>query len=314
MPNVDPVTMVNTMTPVTNIPFLESSHRQPTSISDSMLRMDGNIDPVWKPERPMLTSPDALSSSSYSVYRFLDTTEESRHLGDQILETLGERLNHVKLKIREISTDNIQKLKEAAQRAADSSFWSILNKIATCLLSALSMVFGISLIASGGGTLIGGLMVASGILSLSNFAMSETGAWDWVSKQLASDNEEWQKKLAWILPSAVGILAGGIGIVGSIQSVASGAFQFTEKAVYLAQTVLAIFDAATTFGKGHADAHLIWAQSDVSKIQADLTVERTNFDSVMKEIEGSLSDFRAIKAKTKKIIQTLSKSNIQLTR
>ena len=176
------------------------------------------------------------------------------------------------------------------------------------------MVFGISLIATGGGALIGGAMIASGILSLSNFALSETEAWDWVAKQLSNDNEERQKMLAMILPSAIGILAGGIGLVGSVQGIVTGSLQFAEKAIYVAQTALAMFDGITTFGKGYANAHLIWTQADLSKIQADLTVERTHFDAVMREIETSMNDFKAVKAKTKKTIQTLSQSNVQLVR
>jgi hypothetical protein len=263
-----------------------------------------------------LTPPDALAfpTGPSSEYRLLAATDESRNLGDMILDNLGTRLKNVKLRIREISTENIQKLKEAAQRAAESSFWSTLKKIATSLLSAISIVFGISLVASGGGALIGGAMIASGILSLANFAMSETSAWDWIAKQLSYDNEERRKMLAMALPGAVGIIAGGIGLVGSVQAVASGALQFAEKAVYIAQTALAIFDGVTTFGKGYADAQLIWSQSDLSKIQADLTVERTNFDSVVREIEGNMNVFGAVQDKAKKIIQTLSQSNIELVR
>lgn len=311
MPNFNPVTTVNFMMPISSTPSLEPVQYKRNLISDSISSMEGGTSPAWTPERPVLTPPDALPDS---VYRFLATTEESRHLGNNILGILGDRLKNIKLKIQEVCAENIQKLQEAARRAADSSFWSILKKIATCLLSALSMVFGVALVASGGGALIGSLMIASGVLSLSNFALSETGAWDWISKQLANDNEERQKTLAWVLPTAVGILAGGIGLVGSIQSIATGALQFAEKAIYIAQTALAIFDGVTTFGKGYADARVTWAQADLSIIQANLTAERTHFDSAMREIESSMDGFKAVKTKTKKTIQNLSQSNIRLTR
>ncbi len=265
----------------------------------------------WKPERPALTLPNALPLSDY---RLLAATDDCRNLGNQILDNLGVRLAAVKTKIKEISAENIQKLKEAAERANSSAWWSILKKIATCLLSALSIVFGAALVASGGGALVGGAMIASGVLSLANFALSETGTWDWVAKQLSNDNEEMRQKLTLILPSAVGIVAGGIGLVGSVYSMTTGAIQFAEKAVYVAQTALALFDGFTTFGKGQADARLLWTQADLAEIQGELTAERTQFDSVMREIEGSLSDFRAVKAKSKKTIQIISKSNIQLVR
>lgn len=271
----------------------------------------------WKPERPNLTPPHELPPPRglpWSDYRLLTVTDESRELGNQILDTLSTRMSGIKNKIRDISTENIQKLKEAAERANTSAWWSTLKKIASCLLSALSIVFGVAFAASGGGALIGGAMIASGILSLANFALSEAGTWDWVAKELSNDNEEWRKRLAMILPAAVGILAGGIGLVGSVYSFTTGAVQLVEKAVYVAQTAVTLFDGATTLGKGQADAQLLWTQADLAKIQGLLTAQRTHFDSLLKEIESSLNDFKAVKAKTKKTVQIISQSNIQLVR
>jgi hypothetical protein len=314
----NPVSSSRTMLPVPEalggaLPS-EPVHRSAAAV-DSLesLAPDANARD-WRPERPVLTPPDALPRRTSSEYRFLAATDAVRGVGNSILDTLGTRLENLKHKIKEISAAHIQKLKEAAKRASASGFWAMLKKIATCLLSAISIVFGISLVATGGGALIGGAMIASGILSLSNFAMSETGAWDWICEQLAADNEERQKMLSWILPGAVGVIAGGIGIVGSVQGIASGAIQFTEKLMSVAQGALAIFTGMTTIGKGFADARRLWTQSDLDQIQSDLTVERTRFDSVMREIEVSMSDFRIIKSKSKKIIEVLSQSNVQLVR
>src|SRR6185436_20873515 len=110
MPNFNPVSTVNPMMPILNTPSLESVQYKPNLIADSISSMEGNTSPPWTPERPVLTPPDALRDS---VYRFLDTTEESRHLGNNILGTLGDRLKNIKLKIQEVCADNIQKLQEA---------------------------------------------------------------------------------------------------------------------------------------------------------------------------------------------------------
>ena len=227
-----------------------------TAISDTLGIADHKV-VDWTPERPILTSPHELPPPRdlpRSDYRLLAVTEESRELGDKILNTMTTRLAAIKDHIRAISAENIEKLKEAAERANDSAWWSTLKKIASCLLSALSIVFGVAFAASGGGALIGGAMIASGILSLANFALSEAGTWDWVAKELSNGNEEWRKRLAMILPATVGLLAGGIGLVGSVYSVTTGAVQLAEKAVI--QTAVTLFDGATTLGKGQADARL----------------------------------------------------------
>lgn len=305
MPGFEPIA-----SPIRTSPaLLESAEIQPSrpaTVADTLTVAESGAMPVWTPERPQLTPP--------CDYRLIRETERARKLGSSILDTLTMRLGYIKDNIREISAENIKKLKENAEKAHTSGFWSILKKIATCILSTLSIVFGVALIGSGGGALIGGAMIASGILSIANFALSEIGAWDWVAKQLASDNEEWRQRLAMILPAAFGIVAGGIGLVGAIPSVMTGSIQVAEKALYIAQSVVAVFDGVTTLGKGIADARLLWSQGDLTLVQGKMTMGRTQFDSTMREIESSMNDFRAVKSKTKKIIQSISKTNTELVR
>jgi hypothetical protein len=285
-------------------------------VSDMLGISEESVLSTWTPERPQLTPPESLPSSRglVSTLRLLNVTDQSRELGDSILETLALRLSNVKEDIRTISAENMKKLKEAAERANASNFWSTLQKIATCLLSALSIVFGVAIAASGGGALIGGAMIASGVLSLANFALSEFGTWDWVADQLAHGNEENKRIIAMILPAAIGIVAGGIGMVGSVHGVATGALQFAEKAVFVAQTAVTLFGAATTLGKGIADARLLWTQADLLKIQAELAIERENFTTPGDEIQGSMNDFKAVKSKTQKAIDMITQSDIQLVR
>lgn len=269
----------------------------------------------WTPERPRLTAPSELpGSQSMSEYRLLAVTNDTRALGDDILETLSFRLQGVKDKIREVSAENMQKLKEAAERASSSDFWGILKKIATSLVSAVSAVFGIAILATGGSALVGGAMIASGVLSLANFALSELGTWDWIADLIAHDNEDLKKKLQWILPAAVGIIAAGIGIVGSVNGVVSGALNFAEKAASVVQTGLAIFGSAVTIGKGAADARITWTRADLKMIEAHLTAERENFTTTIDEIKGSMSEFKSVNSKTRKAIEMIAQSNIELVR
>lgn len=284
---------------------------------DTVASAEEAIPNEWTPERPLLTSPSSLPpprGSSISDLRLLKAIQESQALGNNILNTMSLRLSNVKEKIRDISAENIEKLKESAKRASASDFWSTLKKIATCLLSSLSLVLGIAFVASGGAALIGGAMIASGILSLANFALSEMGTWDWVADQLAHDNEDHKQKIAMALPAAVGILAGGIGLVGSVYGIASGALQFAEKAVSIAQTALSLFDGITTLGKGISDARLLWTRADLKLIESKLTAERENFTTTIEEIKASMNDFKTVKAKAKKAIEMITESNIQLVR
>ncbi len=42
-----------------------------------------------------------------------------------------------------------------------------------------------------------------------------------------------------ILPASIGILAGAIGLTGSVHGIATGALNFAEKAIFVAQAALA---------------------------------------------------------------------------
>lgn len=291
----------------------------PSGSIDSVIQSDPSAAELI-PQRPSLPKPGSFNKSSESSLiplsdrYMLNTLIETQGIGNTLLDTLSLRLGNVKQQIQTLATENLAKLKEAAERAKASDFWSILKKIATALLSAASIVLGIALVAGGGTALIGGAMIASGILSLANFAMTESQSWDWVAKQLSNDNEEWRKKLLLLLPLGFGVLAGGIGLVGSIHSLATGAIPFAEKAIYIAQTALSLFDAGTTFGKGQADARLLWAKADLSWIESQLTGARHNFDGTMRQIESSMSDFKAIKTKTRQAVKTITRSNIDLVR
>jgi hypothetical protein len=264
----------------------------------------------WFPSRPTLTSPQHLPMSDL---RLLAVTEATRELGGEIIEALSARLQGIKSRIKEISQESMQMLREAAERAQESLFWSILKKVATAIISAVSVIFGISVVSSGS-ALIGGAMIASGVLSLANFALSELKGWDWVAEQIAQGNEERKKQLLNYLPMAVGILAGGIGLLGSVNGIATGAINFAERALMIVQSILAVFEGTTLFGKGVSEARLLWAKADLKTLQADLLIERENFNATLDELRGSLDDFKNISKRTQKVVDMITQSNIQLTR
>ncbi len=269
---------------------------------------------AWVTPEVTVHNSEKPKTTRRSDLRLLETTTVSQDLGSEILDSLALRLQDVKAKIKEVSAEMIQKLKESAARAKDSGFWSILKKIATCLLSAVSIVFGVALVASGGGALLGGAMIASGVLTLANFALSELGTWDWVATQLSNGNEDLKNKLLMILPGALGLIAGGIGLIGSVNGIVTGAINLAEKALFVAQAALAIFDGVTTLGKGISSARLLWTRADLMEIKAVLTVAQEIFTCTIDEIKSSINDFNAMHAKTKKAIEMIMESNIALVR
>jgi arginine/ornithine N-succinyltransferase beta subunit len=149
---------------------------------------------------------------------------------------------------------------------------------------------------------------------LANFALAELGTWDWIADHLAQGNEEQKRKILMYLPGAIGLLAGAMALVGSVHGIATGALNFAEKALFVAQSFLAIFDGVTTFGKGIADARRIWTQADLSEIQARLVVNQEDFNITLEDVKSSMNDFGDVHKKTKKTIEAIIQSNTQLVR
>lgn len=289
---------------------------KPPAVCDTMAPAQAAPAAPILTDRPVLPPPDFLEQlpvnatpPTLSELRFLAAMEAFRSFGDEILSNLSVRLEGFRLHLQDISAENLKKLKEASENAKSSDFWSLLKKVATCLLSALSVVMGISLIATGGGALIGGAMIGSGIFSLANMLMSETGTWDWVAKKLANEDEEKQKMLAMLLPTAVGLLSGAIGIFGSAGTFAWSGVTFFDKAILIAQASLAMFNGATTIGKGYADANVIWTQGDLTKMKSEITVERQMVDKTTQSIEDVLDGLNTAQAKSAQFVRMAIRSN-----
>jgi hypothetical protein len=262
---------------------------------------------LWEQKPPQLVRPS-------SEYRLISLANELELSIGEILNSVTMRLGDVKEKIRSLSVENIQKLKQAALKAQSGDFWSMLKKIASCLLGTISMVFGASCIASGGGALIGGVMIASGLLSLATITLSECKAWDWIAGQLSHENEERKNQLALLLPLSLGILAAGCGIAGSVHGIASGAILAVQKTALIAQTSLSLFSGVTTMGKGITEAQGVWIQADLQCIQGHLTEEREELNSLTEKIRTFLSELKGALKKAQNALDVINKTKTQLIR
>ena len=269
-------------------------------------------------ERPELTSPSSLfpeippsdvKEPTLSELRFLAAMETFRDFGNEVLLTLGVRISAFRQQLQEISLENLQKLKESAENAKNSVTWELLKKIANSLLSALSIVLGVSLLSTGGSLIVGGAMVASGIFSIANMLASEAGTWDWVAKQLARDNEEMKNRLAMLLPIAAGLLTWGVGLLGSANALILSGTDFLSKTALIAQTTFAFFGGATAVGKGFADSKLLWSQADLLQLKSKMTLLGKEVEHSTKSIETMLDGLNANLDKARLFVKMAIRSN-----
>ncbi len=244
-----------------------------------------------------------------SELRFLSAMAVFGEFADDVLKTLGVRLDAFRMHLQTITSENMEKLKEAAENAKSADFWSLLKKVANSLLSALSIVVGVSLIATGAGSLVGGAMIASGIFSIANMLMSEAETWDWLAKKLSNEDENRRKMLAMFLPIGFGVVTCGIGLFGAAGAFAWSGINMIDKSILVAQAALAIFDGGTTIGKGYADAKLIWTQADLTKTKALTTIERQKIENATKSVETVLDGLNMAHEKSAQFVQLAVRAN-----
>lgn len=282
---------------------------------DSLAAALPALSPLISTDKPTLLRPGFAKSAptnppTLSELRFLGAMEVFRSFGDQALSTFGVRLEAFRLQLQEISAENLQKLEESIANANSSDSWSLLKRIASALLCALSAVTGFALVSADAGLLIGGLLIASGIFSLANMLASEAGIWKWVAEKLANEDDKRRELLAWILPTAVGTLFGVIGAFGSVGAFAYSGIVFADNAILIAQAGLALFDNATTLGKGYADAKLIWSRADLVKLESTTLVERQRVNQTTKSVEGVLEGLNAAHAKSALLVRLAVEANL----
>jgi hypothetical protein len=262
--------------------------------------------------KPKITHPSRVPFHEMGL---IQAFEDLHATGEKLITTFTKSLQDGKEKLRTLSLENIEKLKEAALRAQESGFWSMLQKIGECILAAISTVLGVSLVASGAGSVIGGVMIASGILTLANFAMRETGSWDFVAKKLSSD-QDMQKKLVVVLPMATSLVATVLSLGGSVATSLWTSLSMTQKALAFAQTAMSFYQGFTTAGKGLAEAKALWTQADLALLDMHISIERAVFESKNTLMRHVIKIFEQSKQTAEQVIdlaaQAIKKTKIHV--
>ncbi len=270
---------------------------------------------VWEPSEthsstaPLFSPPTLPSPDRFNEHSFINVMNEIHNVGEDLLKAFRHAIVSSTQKIKELSLENAQKLKEAAARAQENGVWSLLKKIGSCILSAFSIVFGIALTASGGGTLIGAALIASGIMSIANFAMTESGSWDWIAKKLAHDNEELQRKLAFWLPTAVGGISSLCSIAGSIGGTIWGGLNLAQQGFAVLQQTLGIYQLVTTVGKGISDTKLLLTQADLEEVSSKISLEKFISEDVSLWIKHCMQYLKELQKQAEKQIQLCIAAN-----
>jgi multisubunit Na+/H+ antiporter MnhB subunit len=258
------------------------AHEAPSRPAPAYDMAGGVLSPPAEPpfSKPRLELPE---------YRMLASLNRMNDAGDALMKVNMQGLDQADAKFKELNAENAQKLKEAAERMAQKDLWSTLKKIASGIIAAVSTVFGLALFATGGGGLVAGALIASGILSITNLAFIETGVWNYIAEKLAKDNKEQQEKLKILLPAIVGGLSAVVGLAGSAGAVLWAPINFTEAAIATGMTALNFADGVTTLGSSVTEYRSLRSQAELMEVEKKMALNQfqleenaSNFEKLMK--------------------------------
>lgn len=219
---------------------------------------------------PFLSKPELPMPMDVPEWKLLEVMERLYGTGTEMMETQFETLDHLHERLREISTENIAKMKEAAEHAQTSGFWGMLKDIASYVLSAISTVFGISLVATGAGAIVGGALIAAGILSIANLAFSQSGVWDWVADKLAGENKELKRLLKVLLPAAVGMVCAAISTLGTAGALLFAQMDLAQKISLVLNSIANLMTGVSTIGRGASEYNRLNTESLLNAIRGKL--------------------------------------------
>ncbi len=257
------------------------SHHQPPHFPDTLAKGAPNTTSLdFSPSKPHLPSLPEMRA-----IRAMERLHEA-----------GERKFHVHIgefdaKLDELDAwqaQSLETLKEKCQRTQETTMWETARKIGAGILGVVSTFLGLSIVTTGGSALIGGALIASGIISIANLAFTDAGLWDWLAEKLAGDNEEMQKKIATLIPCVLGLIAAGLGMAGFGALARWGALPVAPQALAIVQMIVNLTTIVTTIGGELSQARVSLSQSSLIDLQGKIALHSHEVDLLNEQLEEVL--------------------------
>ncbi|MES2199561.1 MAG: hypothetical protein V4489_05295 [Chlamydiota bacterium] len=215
------------------------------------------------------------------ILLIIDLMNETYLIGQSFLLSAADEIKFYSDSLSKKMAENIATLQKAAQRAQESGVWSALQKVGGCILSALNLFIGASIYSSS--PTLGSTLIASGILSAANLAMTELRGWDLVAGKI-SNNEDLKTKITFWSPIALHCLSGALSAVSG-SSILYDPNLLSSALPFDIENFTNYYTGITTAGKGITDAGFSWTKADLSLIQNAILSDTFLQDSLIAWIQ-----------------------------
>lgn len=281
---------------IPNTPLLPPS----PLLSGSSIGLCESRENLFQPSKPILDPP---VRPSLPALRMLATVSCLEKIGEKLMSYNQDSLDRFISSMHALQAEEMEKLKTVLESTQGAGIWGFLKEMGSLLLAALSSVFGLSILAAGGSALIGGALIASGILSILNFTFKKSGVWDWVAELIAKDNQELKQKLAHLLPAAVGVMTAGISLFGSAGAAWIGQLDAGQKVLSVLDTATSLATGFASFSQGTMEYKKSKAESSLMITQADLKLVSSKMEFTMTEMQSVCENESRFADALKKLIR-----------
>jgi len=241
-------------------------------------------------------SPPLLAPPLEQRLANLDTL--LRKTKKNIVNLQVDQMDYSREKLAAANQARIEQLRKSAQDVQSRGFWTFLSNIASFVLSTLSIVTGIG----HANPVIGGCLIAIGVISIANAILSDNGGWDWLADKLSGGNEEARVFLRNALPGIVAILLFGVSLTSGVLS--WDHVQTKDQILSLIATLSATVSGVATIGKSQAQGRVIWNESEQARFRVAAHDIQTKVDTIGREIEQHMAGWKRTSGNLGKMIHT----------
>lgn len=242
--------------------------------------------------KPVLTNP---------VYRVMDAVVRYEKQSDGLLALDEVRLQKDFSEMLRLSEKEKVLMQEVSQKAQNVTYWSYIQDVASSITAAIGSVFGYSLLTTSS-PVIGGVLITSGVLSITNIVFKYGEVWDWVAKRLMADNEEAQKKFIRLVPAAMGIVTTVMGAAGTAGAWYFSQFNNVNQLMAVMQTVTTTMDGAIQVGKAVADSKLRFSDSEFFALQSNILFLKMPIEKLMEGMEDLYKQISQVTSRAAEIV------------
>ncbi len=283
-----------------------SSSIAPLAMDSSFgpLRFDPALPRSLEPSDEFLKKAPSATRPAHYMLSLLRMTNNFEKAGGRLLASYEKSLAELSEEIAKQSEELVRLVHESAKKFKDRNMWSMFSKIASGILSTISILFGASLLERPqGGLLVGSLLVASGALALLNLVMEETKVYDALADHLAGDDRKVREILRMWIPAGVSFAATALGAAGSIGAFTMAAYQRTQMLLMMGSSASQAGRSLATLAEGKNR----FDQMQIDAAQVNL---RTSMEISHTDVSASLtflgSDTKKIQRRTKTTQETLA--------